>query len=282
MMKNIFLFAAFLVIAGQSFGQAAYVLPSPSAADEPLTLYIDVNQTTYTGLKDRLIAHPEEVNNVYMWTWQPSGPVAGNGDWMNSNDALKLTWEGGLLFSITFTPTVFYGVDGPSFFTRGISCLAKLDNGKAFPDLNSMEAKTEDLGVTIIPKLCDKLYCTFPEIARADDYLSITYDNAKETNPALQNMGPDDCYIFLYAQYAPFQGITYAPEASVTSTPALKLKPIGGGKFRITFAPSDFFQGIPTGQTIDNLTYYILRPGFGYAGTGVIPPVQGYTFVNCE
>lgn len=262
--------------------QAAYVLPSPTAADEPLTLYIDLNQTTYTGLKDRVLANPSYRDSVYLWTWQPSGPTVGNGEWGNSNPALRLNWEGGLLFSITFIPTQFYGVDGPTFFARGISCLAKLDNGNAFPEVNTLEAKTEDLQVTIIPKLCDKLYCAFPEIARADDYLSITYDNTKETRPELQNMGPDDCYIYLYASYAPFQGVEYAPESQVTSTQALKLRPVSGrpGVFRITIAPSDFF-AIPEGQTVDFLNYYILRPGFTYQGIG-IPPIQGYTFVSCQ
>ena len=76
-------FVAFATLT--SFGQAAFVLPSPTAAGEQMTLYIDVAQSTGGGLKAMLGAHPEYRDSVYIWTWQPSGPVVGNGEWGNSN-----------------------------------------------------------------------------------------------------------------------------------------------------------------------------------------------------
>jgi len=280
-MKKI-LFASLMLANLAAFSQAAYVLPSPTGADEPVTLYIDVSQTT-GSLKTILTNHPDARDSVYLWTWEPAGPVAGNGNWDNSNDAMLLHWEGGLLYSMTFVPITFYGVDGPTFFTRGISCLAKLDSGYMFAEDNVGEAKTEDLSVAVIPKLCDHLYCTFPELCKSDDFLSITYDNSKETNAALQNMGSDECYIYLYASYAPFLGIEYAAATSVTSTPALKMKPVPGspGQFRITFIATDFFQGVPADQTIDEIDFYVLRPGFNYTGSG-IPPVQNYVYLDCH
>jgi hypothetical protein len=279
-MKKIISIALFALAMNTGWAQSAYVLPSPTAADEPLTLYIDVAQAG-GGLKTMLTNHPEEVDNVYLWTWNPAGPVGGNGEWGSSRDAMKMTWEGGLLFSMTFTPTTYYNVDGPTFFSKGISCLAKLKSGYAHAEDNVGEAKTPDLIIPITPKLCDRLYCTFPELAKEDDFVSITYDNTKETNPALQNMGDDDCYVYLYAGYDIFSGVEYVAPSAVTSTPALKMKRIANrpGLFRLTILAKDFFTGIPEGQTIDMLQFYVLRPGFSYSG---VPPFQSYAFLSCE
>jgi hypothetical protein len=261
--------------------QKAFVLPSPTGASETMTLYVDVNQTT-GGLKNILTAHPDYVDSVYLWTWNPAGPVVGNGEWANSNSAMRMTHESGLLFSMTFIPTAYYNVDGPTFFTKGISCLAKLKSGYLFESDGFGEAKTEDLNVSIVPKLCDRLYCLFPEISRNDDYVSITYDNNKETNPELLNLGPDDVYLYIKARYNAFQGVEIATPANAASTPSLKMKPVPGqpGKFRLIFVPKDFFAAImPAGQQVTELYYYVVKPGFTYAGP---PPGQNYAFQNCE
>jgi hypothetical protein len=279
-MKKLFSLALIAFAMHSAMAQSAYVLPSPTAADEPVTLYIDVAQAG-GGLKTMLTNHPEEVDNVYLWTWNPAGPVGGNGEWGSSRDGMKLTWEGGLLFSLTFVPTVFYNVDGPTFFSKGISCLAKLKSGYAYAEENVGEAKTPDLTVPITPKLCDRLYCTFPELAKEDDFVTITYDNNKETNPALQNMGDDDCYLYMYAGYDVFSGVEYVAPSAVTSTPTLKMKRVANrpGVFRLTILAKDFFTGIPEGQTIELLQYYVLRPGFSYS---TVPPFQSYAFLSCE
>ncbi|MEN9394653.1 MAG: hypothetical protein RL362_874, partial [Bacteroidota bacterium] len=39
---------AFILIAGiNAWGQAAFVLPSPTNANDTMTIYIDISQTTY-------------------------------------------------------------------------------------------------------------------------------------------------------------------------------------------------------------------------------------------
>lgn len=279
-MKRIFPFILAVLSAGVAFGQAAYVLPSPTGADEPLTIYIDVSQTTYTGLKDRLIAYPEEVDNVYIWTWNPADN-GGNGQWNNSATDRKMEHVSGLLFKYTLeSPTAFYGVSGPQLFARGISCLAKLRDGNALPDI-AQEAKTEDLNITIIPKLCDDKFCTFPEIGKAEDFISITYNNAIELDPNLQNLGPDDVYIHLVIRgNSAFNIYPYVPVAQVTSTPALKMKPVPGrpGEFRLTIIPEEFFDAVvPDTQTMRELRYYVVKPGY-------IPPSpvsEIYPFLNC-
>ena len=88
----VFFMALFLAVSGQTFGQAVSLTPSPTGPDDLVTLTIDVSQSQENGLKTVLEANPDLP--VYIWTWSPSGPVAGNGDWNNSNDAMQLSWQG--------------------------------------------------------------------------------------------------------------------------------------------------------------------------------------------
>lgn len=281
-MKQIFLSCFLMVIAITTVGQAAYIQPSPTGKNDTITLYINVALTTdgtnNNALNAMLTDHPDD--SVYIWTWMPSEPA--NGQWENSNEAHRMTRVQDKLYSIRFKPTDFYDVDASEFFTKGISCLAKLKNGKAYPNLYPGEAKTEDLHIEIIPRLCDELYCIFPEIAKTNDYLSITYDNNQETNPALQNLGDDDCYLFVRAEQSTFIGVNYTTQELVTSTSELKLKAIPDkpGFFRITILPEDFFEAIaPDNFNMKTLKFYVLRPGYVYTAS---PPFQSFTFLNCD
>lgn len=279
MKKILSIFTA--ILAAQSlFGQAAFVLPSPTGADEPLTIYIDVAQTTYTGLKDRLIAHPEDLDSVYLWTWQPADN-GGNGQWNASSAGRKMTHVSGLLFKYEIVPTTFYGISGPDLFSRGISCLAKMYDGNAYPEI-PLEAKTEDLNIVIIPKLCDDLYCVFPEIGKSEDFISITYNNNIEEDPNLQNLGADECYLYpIVRGNTAFNIFPYVPLAQVTSTPALKMKPVPGkpGEFRLTILPEEFFGTIvPATQTFRELRYYVVKPGYSPS----TPTIEIYSFLQCE
>ncbi len=280
---RLILLLATLVAAYSAQGQKAYVLPSPTGANDLITLYIDVNQSTSNGLKTMLQTFPEEVNNVYIWTWSPSDPTVGNGSWNNSSDSMKLHHEGNLVFSIQFVPTAFYGVDGPTFFANGISCLAKLKDGNAHSDLSVGEAKTEDIQVAIIPKLCDELYCIFPQQGKQDDFISITYDNTQETNPNLQNLGSDEVYLYIRAVIDVFNnGYEFASQANASSTPQLKMKPVAGepGHFRLTIVPNDLFYGLlqPTQQII-KLRCVVVKPGFTHPPQSI--PYTEYFFQNC-
>ena len=173
MKKLLFSLLALACLHATAYAQKAYVLPSPTDANSELTLFIDMNQSEdgiqNNGLSAILDAFPD--TTVYLWTWNPSGPAAGNGDWDNSADHQELTKVGPKLYSMTFVPTQYYGVDGPQLFSRGISCLAKLKNG--YPvDGFSFEAKSEDMHVDIIPQLCAARICVFPELREPDDFLN--------------------------------------------------------------------------------------------------------------
>ena len=263
--------------------QKAYVLPSPTDANAEMTLYIDMNQSEdgiqNNGLSAILDAYPD--TTLYLWTWDPAGPAEGNGDWDNSADHQELTKVGEKLYAMTFVPTEYYAVDGPTLFSRGISCLAKLKNGGAM-DGFPFEAKSEDMHVDIIPQLCQARICLFPELRERDDFLSITYDNSKEVlYEGLQDMGDDECYIYLLGKVDAFTSFPYVPLEEVTNTPELKLTKIDDTRFRTTFIPEDLFASVlPEGMQLSEIWYYIVRPGYSYPPGP--PPYEIISLLDCE
>ena len=289
---NILLLIFCVSLSNGFVGQAAYILPSPTAAESECTLYIDLAQCQDQRLSDMLDAYPDE--DVYLWIWNPSAPVDGNGDWGDSDDNQLMTKISNKLYSYTFVPTEYFGVDGPTFFSRGISCLAKFDNGYAYEEEFGGEAKTEDLTVAIVPQLCNGRMCIFPEIKEGDDFVTFTYDNNQETNPDLQNLS--EVYLHLTARTDAFTLYTFGDDG-IPSTPfdagsisELKMQPLEGepGMFTFTFVPEDFFLGTPsnidqtpyTGEPLENgVRWYITKPSYTFAGP---PPANSIGILICE
>lgn len=260
---SVFFVALFLTVASQSFGQAVSLTPSPTGPDDLVTLTIDVSQSQEHGLKAVLEANPDLP--VYIWTWSPSGPVAGNGDWNNSNDAMQLAWQGGLVYSLQFVPSEFYS-DVSSLFSNGISCLAKLKDGSPYPGFEDFgEAKTEDFNIGVLPKLCEDQMCIFPETRRKDDFVSITYNSNIDT--VLTDIENDEVYLQIAGRGTDGQFYTLVPDDQVTNTPELKMTPVPGkpGFYRWTLLPDDFFADIlPEGLDLLTMTCYPLKANFTY------------------
>ena len=255
--------ALFLAVSGQIFGQAVSLTPSPTGPDDLVTLTIDVSQSQENGLKTVLEANPDLP--VYIWTWSPSGPVAGNGEWNNSNDAMQLSWQGGLVYSLQFVPSEFYS-DVSSLFSNGISCLAKLKDGNPYPGFEDFgEAKTEDFNIGVLPKLCEDQMCIFPETRRKDDFVSITYNS--NIDSVLTDIENDEVYLQIAGRGTDGQFYTLVPDDQVTSTPELKMTPVPGkpGFYRWTLLPEDFFADIlPEGLELLTMTCYPLKANFTY------------------
>ncbi len=280
-MKKLLILPLALLCALCVQAQSAYITPNPTDGVEELTLFVDVSQTSGSALKAMLEANPDE--SVYLWTWNPSSPVGGNGEWSSSSEDNLMTKEAPLLYSFTFNVEDFYGVGPSVLFQNGINCLAKLQNGNAYADLEIGEAKTEDLSVEVVPKLCDRLHCTFPEIGDADDFWTLTYDNNYEPNPNYQNAGENDVYVFLAAKQDGFNVPAYVPADMVTSTAALQMSPVDGdpGHFRLTVIPNDFFAEVidTANGPIQEIRYYIIVNGQPLPAP---PSIKSYGTLPCD
>ena len=218
---------------------AAWFEPGPAAdVTSEIKLYVDVSSPD-CGCPNLLDA----TEPLYLWTWVPGDPPGGNGAWDASNTALEWTQEGPNLYSFPMIPTDFYGVDAATVYADGISFLIKKFNG-ADTD-GTGENKSVDFHVDIEPVGCVNTVCAFPEVFQEDDYLTMIYNNNKETHAFLQDIAPDDCYMLPVAvaggiDYPYYGGGVADPE--ILDIPELHMLYEGDGVFYTTILSDEFFR----------------------------------------
>jgi hypothetical protein len=128
-MKKLLLLCAAFVATVTATAQA-FVLPSPTVATDSVNIYVDLSQTN-GGLKTMLTNHPDYIDSVYMWTWQPSGPVCGNGDWGVSNECMKMQHVSGLIYTKKmFCSYRFLWNLGPYVLPKWYQLLSKTEKRK--------------------------------------------------------------------------------------------------------------------------------------------------------
>ena len=279
MKKILILLSALIITQAVSAQQAAWFEPGPAAdVTSEIKLYVDVS-------------HPDcECPNLldatepmYLWTWEPGDPPGGNGSWDASNENLQWVQEGPNLYSFPMVPTDFYGVDAPTVYADGISFLIKKFNGADVDGTG--ENKSVDFHVDIEPVGCVNTLCAFPEIFQEDDYLTMIYNNTKETHPGLQDIEEGDCYMIPVAvaggvDYPYFNGPVNDP--GILDRPELQMKYEGEGKFYSTILSDDFFRihsdnPVPEGVPIEQIKVQYRRTVF----TGNVS--QFYTLdLQCE
>jgi 1,4-alpha-glucan branching enzyme len=140
MSKYLFIltFTFFCALAiGQVQNATLTVSPETFNEDESVTL-------TFSGLN----ASQWGVTDLYLWSWyfkngiQTGGPDIGNGEWNNSNEALKLTNNGNGTYSITLTPATFFN-------DTGITQMGVLVKAKNAESQGSGERKTQDFLIEV-------------------------------------------------------------------------------------------------------------------------------------
>ncbi len=239
-----------------TLAQVAYVVPKEADVNEEITVYVNVK-------------HPDcdcpnlqnEPGDIYMWTWMPSDPVAGNGTWAASNDDLIMKNEGNGLYSISFIPSEFYTItDVEAFYSDDIHFLAKLkDGGSGGGTAN--ENKSADLVAAIDPVPgCEEKICPFPINFNQDDYFTIKYDNTKEQKASMQGLTAGDVYLFARC-VADGQLYEVTAFENVANNPNLAMVDEGNGLFTLTFIPEEFFP-IPQGAEITSMVFVIRRKTF--------------------
>ncbi len=214
---------------------------------EEITLTIDISQ----GDCDKLVGHE---GPLYLWTWQPAGPVVGNGDWGNSNDEMELTNVGPNLWSITMVPTEFYGVSADDVYANGFAMLVKAKDGGSGGDCSSAggEFKTSDITLEIAPPFKSQKLFARPAAVFPEDVFTFYYDNTLETKESMQNL--DEVYVYAAAIS---NGIEYpvSDMSVVGDNPNLRMSEESDGLFRLSIIPEMFFTGVPAGQEIQQLLF---------------------------
>ncbi|HYG03562.1 MAG TPA: hypothetical protein VD927_14035 [Chryseosolibacter sp.] len=254
-MKKIILLFTFVASALISFGQSATADPAGFTADDEVTITIN---TTGTGLDGY-------TGDVYVWTWAIRTNGLPNLDApTNSNPAgagqaaAKMTRSetNPNIYTITFTPSEFYGVPAVQFDKIGI--LAK--------GADWSNGQTADFVIEVEPPVFESpVIRIFPTEFSADDVVTIFYDTKLEENAEMKAVGE----YYLLTSIGGTNGEDdldpndyYKPIGEET-----KLMAVGNGVFRISFVPSRFFD-LAEGDVIGQLLYLIQNQ----SGTLTNPP----------
>jgi hypothetical protein len=221
---------------------------------------LDVGKDYNQNLLD---AH-DNGEDMYMWTWKPyefpDGHPKANGTggapWKSSNEILKMTHEGGTVYSIKLVPTDFYEVDAATVYKEDIHFLVKPKDGGGYGD---PDIKSDDLKLVIDPPVTEKKpQYGFPTTLKQDDIFTVYYDNDREEKESMQNMHPDSCYAYSECTLASGTVVKVANFFQVGNTPELQMEYYDDQRFRLTMIPFDFF-GLVEGDKIVSMKFVIMK-----------------------
>ena len=149
--------------------------------------------------------------------------------------------EGPNVYSWTIIPTEWYEVDAATVYNEDIHFLVKTKDGGGYDD---PDTKSNDLMVAVDPpKLERDPSYTFPEVGQEDDVFTIYYENYRETKPSMQNLGPDEVYVFAQATLSDSTTVEIEPSFfTVGTNPQLKMDYVSSGSFRKFIYPKEFFR----------------------------------------
>ncbi len=233
--------------------------------EDSLIIYVDLallNQTL--DYVQNLMAAHTNGEDMYFWTWKPFEFPAGhpkeNGSggapWKNSNELLKMTAEGGTVYSYTMVPTLFYEVDAATVYKEDIHFLVKPKDGGGYGD---PDIKSGDLLLAIDPPVTDKKpVFGFSTKLRQDDIYTVYYDNDREKKASMLNLDPNECYAYAECKLESGTVVKVANFFAVGNTPQLQMEYYDQGKFRLTMVPQDFFS-LNSGDKIETMRFVVMK-----------------------
>lgn len=233
-------------------------------ASDQVTWYFDMTDTKFG-----------EGEELYLWTWAPSEPDAGN--WENSSEFAKLTYEGNNIYSKTIIPTEYYGVDASSMNANHDIFWLRLKNKNGSKQSDVVQVKTSHLDWEGFINSGEAVQA-FPEKFVMNEPLSILVDISKfvfngvegglkntEFTSLHMHSGLDNWSVLQEAQM-------WLPEI-VEKT---RLDHVEGDVYRMDIIPMDYY-GVDSDYEAENLTWLIttyINPDVNWTGTGDGPTLK--------
>ncbi|MBI1316466.1 hypothetical protein GC167_06355 [bacterium] len=268
-----------------SFALRAQVTAIPEKIDPNDSLVIEVDLNALDQSQEyvqNLTADADAGLDIYIWTWRPKEHPAGhpfeNGQgttpWKNSNELLKMTKIAERKYRYTFKPTLiaWYETDAATAYANDLFFLVKPKDGGGY---GSPDRKSDDLSVPIDPPATDRLPAwKFPALPQQNDAIVVTYENFREDSVYMQNLAPDDCY--LYVECTDTAGVVHRPSAylQVGNNPDLQMDYIGGGVFQKMFFLEEIFN-FSTPVSIKSYKFIVRRKDFAFGEERVPYDIAG-------
>lgn len=233
-------------------------------ATDRVTWYFDMTDTKFKAGED-----------LYMWTWAPTEPDAGN--WENSSDFAKLNYEGENVYSFTITPADYYGVDAATMNANHDIYWGRLKTKSGSMQSDVFQVPTSHLDFEGFLASGNAVQ-SFPEKFAMKEPLSILVDISKfvfnGAEGGLKNTewtslhfhsGLDDWSVLQEAQM-------WLPEI-VEKT---KLDHVEGDIYRMDMVPMEYY-GVESDYEAENITWLIttyLNADVNWTGTGDGPTLK--------
>ena len=230
--------------------------------DEQVTWYFDLSATTFA-----------ETEDVYLWIWSPSEPDAGN--WENSSDFAKLTYEGDKIWSFTLTPTEYFSKTADEIAaSAGFWFRLKDKTGSKQTDVGNMAYTDFSSFYT-----ANELIRSYPTKPTIDKGVSILFNSnlvaGFEGVPSVHfHSGLND-----WAVKQEYQA--WLPDVSEKT----KLKDLGNGFYKMDLIPQEYY-GTEPGYVMENIVFLMVAKDWAansgdqviYAGEYIPPPPPVFRF----
>ena len=204
--------------------------------DEETSWYFDLSGTGF-----------DDAEELYIWIWSPSEPDAGN--WENSSDFAKLTYEGNFVWKFDLTPSEYFSVtpaeiaNSPGFWFR----LKNKDGSRMstvanMPYTNFSNFLSSDESIRAYPTnpiLNEPLSILF------NSNLVSGFENATSVH---MHSGLNGWSILQEYQ-------SWVPEI-VEKT---KLKNLGNGFYKMDLIPSEYYNDIPPNFEMENMNFLFVK-----------------------
>lgn len=270
-MKKIILLLLFIAMMApsQAIGQeAAGPIASISSYpviykyDEQVTWYFDLSSTTFA---------PE--SDVYLWIWSPTEPDAGN--WENSSEFAKLTYEGNMVWSFTLTPTAYFSTTAEAIAaSAGFWFRLKNKTGTKQSDVAQVAYTSFSSFYT-----ANELIRSYPTAPVIDKGLSILFNSNLVPGFADATSVHFHSGLNNWAVLQEYQA--WLPDV-VEKT---KLKNLGDGFYKMDLIPSEYYN-TEDGYVMDNIVFLMVKDNRAattpdqiiHAGEYIPPPPPEFRF----
>lgn len=235
--------------------------------NEEVTWYFDLANTTFPENED-----------IYIWIWSPTEPDAGN--WENSSNFAKLTYEGDFIWSFTLTPTEYFSVSAEDIAaSAGFWLCLKNKTG-------TLQSGVSSIGYTPFDSFysANELLKFYPEKPTLNGGLSILF-NSNLSDPAFATTPSVHFHSGLNSWSVLQEYQTWVPEVVEKTL----LKDLGNGFYKMDLIPSEYYGDQP-GYTDDiimeNITFLMVAEEWAgnsgdqivFAGEYIPPPPPVFNF----
>lgn len=230
--------------------------------DEEVKWFFDLSTTTFA-----------EGQDIYLWIWSPSEPDAGN--WENSSDFARLTYEGNMIWSFTLTPTLYFSKT-PEEIAASAGFWFRLKD-----DAGTMQSEVHQMPYTDFSSFytANEIIRSYPAEPKLDEGVSILFNG--NLAPGFEDATDVHFHSGMNNWAIKQEYQAWLPEI-VEKT---RLKNLGNGFWKMDLVPKTYYNA-PDGFIMENIVFLMVKGDWAgttpdqilYAAEYIPPPPPVFRF----